>query len=71
MAEPKRKNKPGPKPDPSRVMQATLMVRSSKEWRAWVDQLAEFARMSASDVVDHALVEFARSKGFDKLPPRR
>jgi hypothetical protein len=73
MVEPKRKGKPGRKPDPERAMQATLMVRGSKAWRAWVDALAEHATRSGSvsDLVDQALVEFARIKGFGEDPPKR
>ncbi len=72
MAEPKKsKGKPGRKPDPSRVMQATTMVRSSAAWREWVVALAEFKRTTMSDLIDDALVAYARREGFDKPPPPR
>src|SRR4051794_16621682 len=48
-----------------------VVVRGRVGWKTWVDELADHCRMDISDLVDQALVEFARGKGFDKLPPKR
>jgi hypothetical protein len=62
--------KPGPKPvDGGRV--AATTIRSTAAWKAWVDRLAEFDRSTVADVVDHALVVYAREKRFAEAAPKR
>lgn len=68
---PKRKGRPGPKPDPSKARTATAMIRATVAYREWLDELAEFKRTTVSDLIDDALVAYARSEGFTKLPPKR
>jgi hypothetical protein len=64
------RKKPGPQPvDGGRV--ATTPVRSTAAWKAWVEELAEFKRMTVSDVIDHAIVAYARDEGFTKAAPKR
>jgi hypothetical protein len=66
----KKAGKPGPKPvGGGRV--ATTPIRSTEAWKAWVEELAQFDRSTVSDVVDHALVAYARSIGFPKIAPQR
>lgn len=65
------KKKPGPKPDPSKSRDTTTMVRSTGAWKRWAEELAEFDRSTVSDLVDHALVAYARQIGFTKVAPRR
>jgi hypothetical protein len=66
------KRKPGPKPDPSRVRDATTMVRSSQAWKEFVEKLADFDRSpSISDLFDRAVVAYARQVGFKEMPPKR
>jgi hypothetical protein len=66
----KKAGKPGPKPvDGGRI--ATTPIRSTEAWKAWVEELAEFDRSTVSDVVDHALVAYARQIGFQKVAPKR
>jgi hypothetical protein len=74
MAEPKKKpkSKPGPKPDPSRVRSAATLVRSSDAWKRAVEEFAEFDRApSVSDLIDRAVVAYARERGYDKPIPKR
>ncbi len=70
MVEPKKKGKPGRKPDPSRAMQATLMVRGSSAWKDWAHRFALKMRVSDSDLVDHALAAYAKAQGFEDPPER-
>lgn len=64
------KLKPGPKPvDGGRI--AATTIRSTVAWKAWVERLAEFERSTVADAVDHAIVEYARNKGFTEAAPRR
>lgn len=74
MAEPpkKPKGRPGPKPDPTRVRDATTMVRSSAAWKAFLEQLAEYDRAtSVSELIDRAVIRYAREIGFKGEMPKR
>jgi hypothetical protein len=63
---------PGPKPRVHRVRDATTNIRSTQEWKAWVDELADFDRApSVNDLVDRALVSYAREVKFPKPAPKR
>jgi hypothetical protein len=70
MAEPK-KGKPGPKPDPSRVRTALIQIRAMPDWKEWVKELAEHDRCDVVDLIDRALVAYARQVKFAKAAPRR
>lgn len=66
------KKKPGPKPDPSRVRTAAIMVRGRPEWKAWAEDLATFDRAaSMNELFDRALVAYARQVGFKTAAPPR
>jgi hypothetical protein len=70
MAKPKKK--PGPKPDPARVRDAVLNVRSTEAWKQAVEEFAEWDRApSVSDLMDRAIVSYARERGYDKPFPKR
>jgi hypothetical protein len=57
---------------PAKQPRATLYaIKGQPAWKAWVDELAAFDRLSVPDVIDRALVAYARSIGFGKLPPER
>jgi hypothetical protein len=73
MTEPKKpKKKPGPKPDPSRVRDAAIMVRSTPAWKQAVEAFAEWDRApSVSDLIDRAIVAYARERGYEKAFPKR
>lgn len=64
--------RPGPKPDPDRVRSAVTNIRSSPEWKEWLGRFAEHHRSpSLADLVDDAVVHFARHVGFKEVPPKR
>jgi hypothetical protein len=73
MTEPKKaKKKPGPKPDPTRVRSAVTNIRSSPEWKSWLERLAEANRSSSlADLIDDAVVDYARKLGFKEAAPKR
>jgi hypothetical protein len=48
-----------------------IAIRGSREWRDWVNRLADFRRMKATDMVDQALVEYAERHGFEEEAPKR
>jgi len=58
-----------PKPRP--LEKATLAVlKGGPEFQAWFRRLQDQTRLPAALILDQALVEFARYKGFDEPPPR-
>jgi hypothetical protein len=64
--------KPGPKPDPSRVRDAVTLVRSRQDWKAAVEEAAEFDRApSVADFIDRAVAHYCRQIGFPKALPKR
>ena len=65
------KKKPGPKPSGGAGRTVLTNIRSTPEWRAWLDELSKFDRSTIADVIDHALVDYARAKGFPKPAPQR
>jgi hypothetical protein len=47
-----------------------ITLKGSPEWKAWVDRLADKFRTDTAKVIDMALVEFARTHGFEEAPRR-
>jgi hypothetical protein len=58
------------KPQPTRIRSGVTNIRSSPEWKAWLQRFADFTRKDLADVVDEALLRYARAEGFE-LPPKR
>lgn len=66
---PKRRGRPksaaeGPKGN-------VLSIRGSGEWRDWVGRLADHNRLKVADVIDRALLAYAKQEGFNEPAPRR
>jgi hypothetical protein len=63
----------GRKPKPTeRVRKAVTMIRSADEWKAAVEQFAEWDRASTvSELIDRAVVAYARARGYDRPIPKR
>jgi hypothetical protein len=60
------------KPEESRVRTGVILVRGVPEWKSWTEELADFDRApSTSDLIDRALVVYARHVGFTKAAPKR
>ena len=62
------KEQPAPVPGPRPT---ALTIKGTLEWRAWADELAEHCRTDVAKVVDAAMIEYAKAKGFLKPPPKR
>lgn len=73
MVEPKIQSKPGagrPKgPRPRRKMIAAF--KGSPEFASWLDSLVKHCRMPTSSVIENALIEYARIRGFNDPAPER
>lgn len=52
------------------VREMAVGIRSTPEWKGWLDRFAEFKRTTIVDLIDWSLEEFARVSGFDP-PPKR
>lgn len=65
------KRKPGPQPvDGGRV--ATVPIRSTAAWKTWAEGFMEWDRApSMADLVDRALVAYARERKYPEPAPRR
>lgn len=48
-----------------------LTIKGTDEWRSWLEGLADHLRTPTSTVVDHALVDYARARGYDREAPKR
>jgi hypothetical protein len=55
---------PGRKP-------TALTIKGSLEWRAWVEKGATFCRTDVAKLVDAALVDYLKNRGFEPEPPER
>jgi hypothetical protein len=66
----KKSAKPVPKPE-DEPRKNVVSIRGTESWRAWLMGLAAFRRLSAVDVIDQALVEYAHKHGYkEEAPPR-
>jgi hypothetical protein len=48
-----------------------VSIRGTEAWRDWLMGLAEHRRLAAADVIDQALVEYAKAHGYSIPPPLR
>lgn len=71
MVETMAKKKADAKPTGGKGRTNLTNIRSTEDWKAWLDELAQFDRSTVADVIDHALVDYARAKGFPKPAPPR
>jgi hypothetical protein len=71
------KAKPGPKVGEGGERDVPTTIRSTKAWKEWVTKLAVYdadarrSQTNVSDTVDRALVDYARSIGFQDVAPKR
>jgi hypothetical protein len=59
-------DKPAPAPRPT-----AFAIKGSLEWREWVEQGADHCRTDVSKLIDAALVEYLRERGYTNPPPKR
>jgi hypothetical protein len=46
-------------------------LRGSPEWKAWVEDLASYCRVDVAKLIDIALADLAKARGFGKEAPKR
>jgi hypothetical protein len=48
-----------------------VSIRGTESWREWLMGLAAHRRLKAVDVIDQALIEYAKKYGYtEEAPPR-
>lgn len=50
---------------------AVLTIKGTAAWKEWLSELSAFMRTPTSTIVDHALIDYARAKGFKREAPER
>ena len=48
-----------------------LSIRGATEWRDWLNRLSDHCRLKTADVIDQALVVYAKQEGFNEPAPKR
>jgi hypothetical protein len=66
----KSNKKPGPQPNPAGRRGSLFTMKCHDEYKAWMVEFAETFKHTPSALVDLALEELAKAKGFRK-PPKR
>jgi hypothetical protein len=69
MAQPKVKGR-----TPRAVPQATsnvVSIRGTMAWRNWLYGLADHCRLKSPDLIDRALIAYAKAEGYKAPAPAR
>jgi hypothetical protein len=64
------KVKQKPKPVPSRGPR-TVGVRATGEWADWLERAARHCRTDVAKLLDAAVADYVKLRGFNELPPER
>lgn len=70
MPPPKKKNIGG-RPKTPNPMRSIASFKGSVEFDTWFNGLADHCRLTASALIEHALVAFAEQQGYKKAAPKR
>ncbi len=49
----------------------TLGVRTSAEWAEWIEKGAKFCRTDVAKLIDVAVADYLKARGFTEPPPER
>lgn len=63
------KTKPGVKKQESLIKQ--VGIRSREDWVGWLERGAAFCRTDTSKLIDAALVDYLKARGFEEEAPPR
>ena len=61
---------PDPLKRPPNEKAAVAVLKGGTDFQAWFKRVQDQTRLPAALILDAALVEYARAKGFDEPPPR-
>lgn len=65
------KKKAAPKREAAKADYVHVTLKARREWKEWLDGLAEHCRTDVSKLIDQGMVELAKAKGYDPKPPAR
>jgi hypothetical protein len=65
VGKPKARKGKGPLPP------KTIGVRSTGEWAEWIERAARHCRTDVAKLIDAAVAEYVKARGFDEPPPER
>lgn len=65
----KKKTRPARQEGERRPIAVT--IKGSEEWKAWLEEGATFVHFSVSGLVEHAVRDYLKRKGFTKEGPSR
>ena len=63
------KKSPAATPQPLRPR--AVGVRASGEWAAWLERAAKHCRTDLAKLIDSAVADYVKARGFDEPPPER
>jgi hypothetical protein len=66
LGRPKRQAKGSEPPKPK-----TIGVRATGEWADWIERAARHCRTDVAKLIDAAVAEYVKVRGFDEPPPER
>jgi hypothetical protein len=49
----------------------TIGVRATGEWADWIERAARHCRTDIAKLIDAAVAEYVKVRGFDEPPPER
>ncbi len=49
----------------------TIGVRVTPEWADWIERAAKFCRTDVAKLIDNAVADYVRGRGFSEPPPER
>jgi hypothetical protein len=70
MARPKAKKQATAK-KPSGAKPTALTIRGNLEWRDWLERGADHCRTDVAKLVDAAVIDYLKGRGFEEIPPKR
>lgn len=56
---------------PSSAKPTAVTIRGSSEWRDWLEQGAEHCLLDVAKLVDIAVTEYLKGRGFETPRPKR
>lgn len=71
MPKPRSRKGIGGRPKVPVPKQSVASFRGSAAFAKWFEGLLTFARMPASVLIEHAIVDFAAKVGYKEKPPER
>lgn len=71
MARPKAKRKQATAKAATGAKPTALTIRGSLDWRGWLERGADHCRTDVAKLVDAAVIEYLRGRGFEEMPPKR